>query len=62
VNERDASETDVTASEDPLLDAEDGPLVERLRHLEWPPVEPELRERGWEQFKQLMKEKEGGEA
>jgi hypothetical protein len=49
----------MTAAEDPLLKAEEGPLVERLRHLEWPPVESDLRERSWERFKQIVAENEG---
>ena len=58
MSKRDAFETDMTPSDDPLAEAEKGPLVERLRHLEWPPVAPDLRERGWERFKKLMAEKE----
>ena len=30
--------------------AEDDPLVSRLRALDWPGVDPELRERCWEDF------------
>ena len=30
--------------------ADDDPLVSRLRSLEWPGVDPELRERCWEDF------------
>jgi hypothetical protein len=59
VSERDPFETGVTPADDPLVEAEDGPLVERLRQLDWPPVEPTLRERSWERFKRLMEEKEG---
>jgi hypothetical protein len=42
--------------EDP--DEEHGPLVERLRRLEWPPVDPEFRERAWERFQELWAELE----
>ena len=42
-----------------LDDSEEGPLVERLRHLEWPAVDPDLRQRSWERFQKLMGDLEG---
>jgi hypothetical protein len=33
---------------------EDATLVERLRRMNWPAVDPELRQRSWERFQQLV--------
>jgi hypothetical protein len=35
-------------------DEENGPLVDRLRNLQWPEVDPDLRERSWEQFQRMI--------
>jgi len=33
---------------------EDSPLVRRLRNLKWPEVPPDVRERCWREFQQMM--------
>jgi len=33
---------------------DDAALVERLRRMDWPTVDPELRRRSWERFQQLV--------
>jgi hypothetical protein len=55
VCEEEHLETDPPPSSgDPEVEEEEGPLVERLRHLEWPSVDPEIRQRAWERFQELM--------
>jgi hypothetical protein len=38
------------------IEEERGPLVERLRRLEWPPVDPAYRQRCWESFQERIAE------
>jgi hypothetical protein len=38
--------------------ADDDPLVRRLRSLEWPGVDPALRERCWEDFQRRLEDPE----
>jgi hypothetical protein len=41
--------------------ADDDPLVQRLRSLEWPGVDPELRERCWQDFVHRLEDPEAAE-
>jgi hypothetical protein len=40
--------------ESPPAEEEDAALVDRLRRMKWPTVDPELRHRSWERFQQLV--------
>src|SRR5260370_26377306 len=46
----------------PSADAEreqDDPLVARLKKMDWPEVPPDLRERSWIEFQEMMRAKQG---
>jgi hypothetical protein len=55
VGEEERLEIDDVPSGDERQD-EGGPLVDRLRRLEWPTVDADFRQRSWEQFKELIGE------
>jgi hypothetical protein len=57
VGEEKRLDNDDASSGDDTKD-EGGPLVDRLRRLEWPTVDADFRQRSWEQFKQLIGESE----
>lgn len=35
-------------------DEENAALVDRLRRMQWPTVDPELRQRSWERFQKMV--------
>jgi hypothetical protein len=59
MGEEELFHTHASTHEGPLEEIEEGPLVERLRRLEWPAVDPELRQRSWNRFEKLMADLDG---
>ena len=62
MGEEELFDTHAPAPSGALEESEEGPLVERLRQLEWPTVDPELRQRSWQRFQKLMADLDGSDS
>jgi hypothetical protein len=53
MGEHERFQTEGFSADDDGLE-EDGPLVDRLRRLQWPNVDDDTRQRSWERFQRIL--------